>query len=212
MRGLCKVGLALGLAAFVVSPALAQRGPGGGAGLGFLLQNKSVQEELKIDKDQGDKVREAFTKFREDHKDDFEKLRDRNLSREDRAEVMKKVSEGSEKVAADVLKPDQIKRLKQIRLQQEGVNAFASPDTQKALKLTDKQKDEIKGIMEDLQKSSQEIFQNAGDDRQAAFRKVMELRKDKLEAAMKALTDEQKTTYKEMTGKPFEIKFERPGT
>jgi hypothetical protein len=209
MRGLFKVSLALGLAAFVVSPALAQRGPGGGGVAGLLL-NKSVQDELKLDKDQVDKAREALTKFREDHKDDFEKLRDQNLSREERAEIMKKVGAASEKLVADILKPEQKKRLQQIRLQQDGIGAFTNPEVQKDLKLTDKQKEEFKGIAENLQKEAREIFQNAGDDRQAAFQKVMALRKDKLETALKVLTDEQRKTYKELTGAPFEMKFERP--
>jgi Spy/CpxP family protein refolding chaperone len=210
MRGLCKVSLALGLAVLVASPAMAQGGPGGrGGGLGMLLTNKSVQEELKLDKAQEEKLTAAFEKFREDNKDDFAKLRDRNTSREDREAVMKKVGEGSKKIAADVLKPEQMKRLKQIQVQQEGVRAFANPEVEKDLKLTDKQKDELKTIAEDLQKQQREIFQNAGGNREEARKKMTDLRKEKMDAALKVLTDEQKKTYKELTGAHFEIKFER---
>jgi Spy/CpxP family protein refolding chaperone len=210
MRGLCKVSLALGLAVLVASPAMAQGGPGGrGGGLGMLLTNKSVQEELKLDKAQEEKLTAAFEKFREDNKDDFAKLRDRNTSREDREAVMKKVGEGSKKIAADVLKPEQMKRLKQIQVQQEGVRAFANPEVEKDLKLTDKQKDELKTIAEDLQKQQREIFQNAGGNREEARKKMTDLRKEKMDAALKVLTDEQKKTYKELTGAPFEVKFEQ---
>jgi hypothetical protein len=211
MRGLCKVSLGLGLAVLVASPAMAQRpGGGGSGGIGALLLNKSVQEELKLDKDQLEKAKEALTKFREDNKDDLAKLRDRNLSQEDRAELMKKIGEATHKVVADVLKPEQMKRLKQIRVQTEGPNAFVDPETQKALNLTDKQKDDYKALIEDLRKQQREIFTNAGDDRQAAFKKMTELRKEKIDAAMKILTDDQKKTYKELTGAPFEMKFEPP--
>jgi Spy/CpxP family protein refolding chaperone len=211
MRGLCKVSLALGLALLVAGPAMAQRGPGGrGGGIGMLLRNKSVQEELKLDKDQVDKLTAAFEKFREDNKDDFAKLgRDSNASREEREAAMKKIGEGSRKVAADVLKPEQMKRLKQIQVQQEGVRAFANPEVEKDLKLTDKQKDELKTIAEDLQKQQREIFQNAGGNREEARKKMTDLRKEKMDAALKVLTDEQKKTYKELTGAHFEIKFER---
>ena len=168
MRGMFKMSLVLGLAAFAVSPVLAQRGPGGG-GLGFLLMNKSVQEELKLDKDQLDKAREVVEKFRTDNKDDLDKLRDRATSPEDRAALQKKIGEASSKVAAEVLKPEQLKRLKQIQVQTEGPNAFVNPQTQKALNLSDKQKDDLKAIVEDLQKQQREIFENAGDDQRAGL-------------------------------------------
>jgi Spy/CpxP family protein refolding chaperone len=207
MRGLGKVSLALGLAVVVASPAMAQRGPGGRGG--GLLTNKSVQEELKLDKDQVDKLTAALTKFREDNKDEFAKLRDQNTSREDREAVMKKMREGTQKIAADILKPEQMKRLKQIELQQEGVRGLANPDTEKALKLTDKQKEELKAIAEDLQKQQRELFQGGGGRGEEARKKMMELRKEKMDAALKVLTDEQKKTYKELTGAPFEVKFEQ---
>ncbi len=216
MRGTWKVSLALGVAVLVAGPAMAQRPGGFGGGMGAgLLANKSVQEELKMDKDQVDRVSEALKKFREDNKDDLAKLRpDSGASREDREAVMKKINESSHKLAADVLKPDQMKRFQQIQLQSrerfEGPAVFANPETQKALKLTDKQKDEIKALAEDYGKQAREIRQNAGNNRQEAREKTTALRKEKMEAALKVLTDDQKKTYKELTGAPFEIKFERP--
>ncbi len=210
MRGLWKVSLAVGLALFLVSPAMAQRGGGfgGRGGIGILLANKSVQDELKLDMGQVEKLTAALTKYREDNKDDFAKLRDRNTSREDREAVMKKFNEASQKVAADVLKPEQLKRLKQIQVQQEGVTAFANPETQKALNLTDKQKDEVKAIVEDYTKQRNDIRQNAGGNREEARTKSAALRKEKMEAALKVLNDDQKKTYKDLTGEAFEVKFE----
>jgi hypothetical protein len=210
MRLSLKACVAVGLSVVLASPALAQFRGGGGGG-GFLLMNKSVQEELKLDKDQVDKLTEGMKKFREDHKEDLAKLRDQNTSREEREEIGKKIGEANHKLMADVLKPEQIKRLREIQRQQEGVNAFADPETQKALNLNDKQKDELKAIVENLHKQQREIFQNAGDNRQEAFKKMQELRKEKLDSVLKVLTDEQRKTWKELTGEPFQIKFERPG-
>jgi Spy/CpxP family protein refolding chaperone len=211
MRGLFKVSLALGLAVLVASPALAQRGPGGrGGGLAFLLMNKSVQEELKLDKAQTD----ALEKFRNDNKDDFGKLFNPDTSREDREAAGKKINEGASKVVADVLKAEQKKRLDQIQFQSrvrfEGPGALAGDEAQKALKLTDKQKDQIKELADDYGKQVRDLFQNAGGNREEAFKKIGDLRKEKLDAAMKVLTDDQKKTFKELSGEPFEIKFDRP--
>ena len=73
------------------------------------------------------------------------------LSREERAEIMKKVGAASEKLVTGILTSDQKKRLNQIRLQQEGVGAFATPEVQKALNLTDKQKEACASIKRSAQ-------------------------------------------------------------
>src|SRR5262245_28797545 len=65
MRLLCKVLVVLGAGALLAGPAAAQP-PGGLGRMGgpMLLTNKSVQEELKLDKDQVAKVDEAGMKMR----------------------------------------------------------------------------------------------------------------------------------------------------
>ena len=50
-----------------------------------------------------------------------------------------------------------------------------------------------------------EIQQSAGDDRQAAMQKIQALRKETNTKVMALMTDDQKKTWKEMTGEPFEI-------
>jgi Spy/CpxP family protein refolding chaperone len=215
---LCKVLLALGIVALVCAPALAQgrRGGGGqGGGFGMLVANKSVQDELKIDKDQATKAEDALKKVREELKDDYAKLGGRrgggnNVSDEERTAARKKTSEAEEKALGDVLKPDQLKRLHQIRRQQEGVAMFTNADVEKALKLTDDQKTKLKAINDDYAKERRELFAGGkpGPDAQA---KMQALRKDAMSNATKALTDDQKKTLKDLTGEPFEIKFDRQG-
>jgi hypothetical protein len=201
--------LAVALVVLLAGPAAAQFGGGGGGGVAGLLMNKSVQEELKIDPDQGTKLREALTKFSAEHSGEMAKLRDQSTSREERVDIMKKLGDAAQKTVADILKPEQLKRLNQIRMQQEGLNSLMNPDTQKALKLTDKQRDEIHQVAEDMQKEVREIFQNAGGNREEAMKKFMTLRKEKMESAMKVLNDEQKRTVKDMMGEPFELRREQ---
>src|SRR5262245_7424931 len=96
MRAATKLLLVLTIAALSAGSALGQP-RFGGFGPGMLLQNKSVQEELKLDKEQVEKITSALTKMREDHKDDFAKLLDQNIKQEERAEIMKKVTEATTK-------------------------------------------------------------------------------------------------------------------
>src|SRR5438128_1036825 len=121
MREMRRVCLTLTVAAFLAAPVLAQPGRGPTA----LLLNKSVQEELKLDDDQKKKVDEVNKKVRDIL---TEKIKD--LSQEDRrnrekmAPIMREVSAEADKLLPDALKPEQVKRFKQIRLQAQGLRAF----------------------------------------------------------------------------------------
>ena len=64
MRTLSRTIMALGLVGMLAIPALAQQGRGGGrgfggGGLGMLLSNASVQQELKLDATQIEKAKEV---------------------------------------------------------------------------------------------------------------------------------------------------------
>src|SRR5947209_684932 len=109
MRSLCKFGLVLGLAALMVTPALAQRQPGGrggnrGQSITQLLGNEDVLKDIKADKDQTDKIKDALTKFREDNKDDLAKLFNMGTDQKERDEIRKKMTEAGDKMAKDLVK------------------------------------------------------------------------------------------------------------
>ncbi len=53
-----------------------------------------------------------------------------------------------------------------------------------------------------------EIFQNAQGNFREAGEKAGALRKETMEKVMALLTDEQKKAWKDMTGEPFEVRFE----
>jgi Spy/CpxP family protein refolding chaperone len=207
MRAATKLLLVLTIAALSAGSALGQPGFGGG-GPGMLLMNKSVQEELKLDKGQVEKITSAITKVREDHKDDFDKLRDRNIKPEERTDIMKKVTEATTKATAGILKSEQQKRFEQITLQTRGLQAFADSAVQKTLSLTDDQKDKFKTLGEETTKAMRELFQ--GGFNEETMKKMQELRKESLEKAQKILTEDQRKKFKDMTGEPFQVRFEPP--
>jgi hypothetical protein len=212
MRTLLRLTFAVAVAALVAAPALAQRQPGPDqGGIGGLLTNESVQKELKIEKEQADKVKEAVTKVTDAHKDDFAKLRDLGADerRTKAQELNKTVTEETMKAVGDILKPAQVTRLKQIELQQAGAQAYNRAEVQKALSLKDDQKEKIKGITEEMAKQVADIRGgggNAADNRD----KIAKLRKETGEKALAGLTDDQKKTWKEMTGDPFEVVRTQP--
>jgi hypothetical protein len=172
-----------------------------------------VQKELKLTEEQVGKVKEAVQQVMGKHSDSFAKLRD--LSNEERrekgAEITRVISDDTLKAVGEVLKPEQVKRLKQIDLQNDGERAFARPEVQKALNLNDEQKEKIKTISEDASKERRSVFQ--GGNFQEARGKLAALRKESMERIQSVLTAAQKTTWKELTGEPFEVQFQfrRPG-
>jgi hypothetical protein len=214
MRNCSRCVFVLGLSLILASPLMAQqpqrgqRGGGGGGpgGLGGLLLNESVQKELTIDKEQAEKVKEAVLQIQDKHKDEFAKLRD--LSQDERRakgqELSRTVSAEVLKAVGEMLKPDQIKRLKQIDLQQIGAQAFARPEVQTALSLKDDQKEKIKTISEDIAKQIGDLRQDR-TNAQANRDKITALRKEIQEKIQAVLTDDQKKTWKDLTGEPFQV-------
>lgn len=219
MRTLACLILALALAA----PAFAQRQQGqfagrGQGGIASLVRNESVQKELKMEKEQTDKATEAVTKVREKHNDEFTKLRD--LSQEERrtktAELTKVVNDETLAALETVLKPEQVKRLKEIELQQAGVAAFTRADVEKSLKLNDEQKGKVKAISEESSTKMRELLgggRGAGGARpqrgaggaRPDQEKITALRKEMMNKGLEVLNDEQKGTWKTMVGEAFTV-------
>jgi Spy/CpxP family protein refolding chaperone len=222
MRRLCQIALLTAIAGFLTQSAFAQppeRGGGRRGGfrggmaagqVGMLLRNESVQKELKLDKDQVTKVNEAIEKVSQQHQGEFAKLRELSSPEERRTkgqELGQAASADALKSVSDILNKDQLARLKQIELQQSFAEAFTRTDVADALKLTDEQKTKIKTIIEDARKEAQEARQGGGGFGQGGFQRMLEMRKQTADKAVAVLTDDQKKTWKEMTGEPFHLQM-----
>jgi len=191
------------------------RGFGGGFGGGggyMLLRNKGVQQELKLNDEQTEKVTKLAEEIGTKTREKSEGL-SKDERREKMPEIMRAANEEARKAAKEILKPEQLARFEQIELQQRGLTAFADPKVQDKLSLTADQKTKIREIGTSNREQMTEIFQNAGNDRAAAMEKMTALRKESLEKALGVLTDDQKKSWKDLTGEPFEVRFEgrRPG-
>jgi hypothetical protein len=209
MRGIHAKILTLGLVVLAASPAFAQRQPGGRGQQPMtaarLLTIDKVQEELKLTDDQ----KAAITKVTDKYKDDIATARaDRSdAGRAKMTELRKAQSDDLTKALPDILKPDQIKRENQLLVQAAREQAFTKDDVATALKLTDDQKKTIKDSADTLQKDIMELMQSAGQgaDRAATFTKARTLRQEGLDKIVNGLTDEQKKTWKDLTGEKFEF-------
>jgi hypothetical protein len=134
------------------------------------------------------------------------------------AERDREMTKAISDAAPRVLKPEQIKRFKQMSLQMlggplggpfPGVGAFTYPEIQQRLKFSDKQQEQIKAI-DDVAKKEYEDEQNKVFAAGGAwtlvdhFDHARRIHKAALEKALRLLTEDQGKAWKKMIGEPFE--------
>ena len=102
----------------------------------FLLVNENVQKDLKLSDEQVLKVNEAVHDIRQKRRAQLEKLRDLPppQGREKFLQILNANSEEALNTSGKILKPEQVKRLKQIKVQQDGLEAFSQDAIVTALK------------------------------------------------------------------------------
>ena len=191
--------LSLALLVVSVSAHAAWAQGRGGRGMGgdslFLLSQKSVQDELKLEGEQIAKAAQ-LSATREAARQGAQ-----NLTREERRKQFEEQSEANNKAVAEFLNADQAKRLRQISLQQLGARAFEDPEVADALILTDEQKGRITTIQEDARTQMRSLFQ--GGNREQAAGQFDALRRATTQKVTDLLTAEQKTKWKELIGEQF---------
>jgi hypothetical protein len=128
-----------------------------------------------------------------------------DLSEEDAAKIPDAVMEA----LAKSLKPEQLKRLKQINLQVRGNAAFGDAKIQKQLSFTDEQKEKVTEILKEADAARRELFQSLrqGGDFQEMRKKMTEMNEEVTKKIQDVLTDDQKDKWKDMVGKPFKFEF-----
>ncbi len=213
MKTLSMLALVISMAFLGADRAQAQRPGGRGmgmmggmAGMGVLM-SEAGQKELNLSEEQVTKVQDLAESTRETMREKMGSLQD--LPQEERQQkmmaTMREVNESTTKELKEILKPEQLKRYHEIEIQMAGVNAFNLPAVAEKLNLTADQKEKITSIESDMREEMQSFREDNQGDFQAMFQKMTEVREGAKKKALALLTDDQKETWKEMTGKPFEM-------
>lgn len=229
-----KILIALFLGGVMLAVVQAQQ-PGRGFGQFMtgpqgLLNAKAVQEDLKLTEDQVTQV----TKWEKDFREKASEIRKEKgvetgkgggftkggptpEQQEKMAAANAEISKVAYKELGDILKKEQVERLKQIDRQNMGINAFTDTEVVSALNLTDSQKTSIKGLSGDFAKDRREIMAEVGGGKggggknfdvekfQEAQKKVSKVQKEYLGKAVDLLTDDQKKTWKTLIGESFDL-------
>jgi hypothetical protein len=224
------VGFALTLA-LAIGPVGAQDRKGGGGGRGgfggmmggmappsrfSLVRNEQVQTEIKLGKEEKDKVEELAKSVNEPNAN---RPSTKGLSQEEKKKVATEAMEKRQKAVAEaekkldgILKPEQSKRLEEIYIQQRGAQAVKDEKISKALKLTDEQVGKIDGAIKWGQEEQIKLFQGqAGGGRPSkdavaeGREKREKLQKEVDSKILASLTDAQKAELEKMKGTPFTL-------
>jgi RNA polymerase sigma factor (sigma-70 family) len=201
-------------------------GSGGGNTKLSTLSQKDVQKELALSEDQLKKIRELQNKQQKTVKamvpqnplDAFKDPAAAMKEMQAAAEKMKELAKEIDKSVDELLTEKQGNRLREITLQQQGGHALQDPKVADALDLSREQKKQIQEIeaagAKKMQELGLETFGNVFKGGPAAFQKESEkvtkqmqrIWDDTGEELLGVLTTEQKSKWKEMTGKPFKEK------
>jgi hypothetical protein len=184
---------------------------------GGLLSMPEVRTELQVTTEQASQIDSVLQAAREQlgggnfqqqqGLSDEERQKQRD-ERRAKAEVVQKEAEAK---VATILNADQMKRLDELRVQRDGVNALFREEVAAALALTDEQQQKLQAIRDEGRQAGQrgQGGQNPQDltdeQRRALFAQALE-RRAKTEADMTAvLTDEQQAALNAMKGTEFQF-------
>jgi len=211
MRCVLAVVVAVSAAAWLSGPVRGQGKVSGDKdqiGHVALIHHPAVQKELKLNAEQVNKLKDIRQVIRnkiKDGLDDKNQTADKTQRREKSIDLRKRYVEEAQKAMREILTPAQWKRFQQINLQQKFAQAFGEAEVEKALKLTQPQKDQIRPLVENENQQLVEINRDPKSAEEAA-KLIGVLHRQTLEGIGTVLSAEQRTQWHDLVGEPFELK------
>jgi hypothetical protein len=182
-----------------------------------LIMKEDVQADLQLSAEQILKAKEIVHAIRQSHRKEFDAALQDPASASNRrptiAAILQSISRQSLARFEGPLRPEQITRLKQIELQERGVQALAAPEVEKSLHLTAEQKAKLAEIAREFDSAVHPTLGGAAKqkDSSAVLRHMLETRRRLMDKAVAILTPEQKKTWSTLAGPPFDFKIEKRG-
>src|SRR5438067_713337 len=126
----------------------------------FVVFREKVQDELKLTVEQKSKLNARVFDIVQETQEFFMGLQDAKPEERQKkhGEYSQKANEKLEKLLKENLTEDQIKRLRQIGLQMEGLFAIGHPDVSKELKITDEQRKQFMDVVQSMQKKTEPLI------------------------------------------------------
>lgn len=171
------------------------------------FSDQGIRNQLRINEDQFNRLNKVYGEQWNRYNTGISGLN--NLEPAQRTQKMQQMSQdfyrGVNDAAKEVLNAEQMSRYNQLYLQHQGWQAFDDPEIQRKLNLTDEQRQKINQLQSDYQTQWGNLNKEFGTDREGAARRYNELRQKNREQMNSLLNEQQRQTWREMTGDPFDF-------
>lgn len=167
-----------------------------------LVHDQAVLEDLKLSSDQQRAWREVLDPL------DLRCFPLRNRSAAEAEDGFAKAAADAKAQLTKVLKPQQVQRLDQIVVRAQGPAALLRDDLSAKLKLTDKQREEIRQAISDARQSQQKLesdLRAAKLETPAAEKQYAKIHETERDAVNAALTNDQKTRLAVLFARDFDV-------
>lgn len=178
--------------------------------LAWFIRNEAVMSEVKLRKDQAEKVNAIYTAF--DQKSDALWRQGENATDEEARKILDQLNKLGDQVAVDIfaiLDEAQILRMEQIRLQRESFFALRERNLASALQITAAQAEKIQTLYKAYEtRISDAIAENRARNGGTAIYRELRAEMANLKETARVdffmvLTFEQRKQYTRIIGKPF---------
>jgi hypothetical protein len=182
-----------------------------------LIQSEQVRKELNITDDQIAQLKTVEQELRATLKQKTSGLDMKELQKDDAklkalyADLDKDIQQSREKIGK-ILTPEQVKRIREISLQQFGFGVLTLADVSQDIKITPEQQAEMDKLREQLfkdMKTAWEVPSGTDEERQKIIannrKKMDQIVQASNDKALALLTDEQKATLETLKGEKFTL-------
>jgi hypothetical protein len=181
-----------------------------------LLQNESVQKEIKLRPEQLAALKKAARDWEEAHRIDVAKAR-AGTDLMKTMEVRRQALQDFHQHLRRVLTASQLGRLGQIHTQVQGVSVFLRPEVREHLGITPAQLSAMRPVIDEARRQTDTLMRSAGAQlggrtptpRQmdAMARNARRIQQGATARVMAELSAEQQKLWKDMVGEPFELRW-----
>ena len=167
----------------------------------FLIRDRAVQKELKLRDDQKKSLRRLL-----DDELDGPLWALRDAGHDQGGERRRQLEAKAQAALKVVLGLERLKRLDQLALQYQGLDALLIPEMAQKFKLSTEQRKKIRRIYDDTRQAVEELKKQAvAGERKDAADEINNLRTEGRDKLVDSLTEEQKKQWNEMLGKEFDL-------
>ena len=175
----------------------------------FLIFRDRVQAELNVSAEQKEKLQDRLAATIQEASAFFQK-RDGDNPDERQKALHEYRQIAQKKLAAflkETLRPEQLKRLRQLELQHDGAFALGHPDIGAELNITDEQRKQFVALVQEMEGKMQGLMKEAqlAGNPQEIRPKALKMRHEYGRRVEAILSDGQKQRWHEILGKPFDL-------